>query len=78
MSWTVRESNTVGARFFAPVQTDTVAHPAYYTIGTRSSIHRVVQKEHMFFKWVVKTHVFTWVVKKNAYFFMGSKKNSCF
>jgi hypothetical protein len=35
--WTVRDSNPVGARFPAPVQTGPGAHPASCTMGTGSS-----------------------------------------
>jgi hypothetical protein len=34
--WTIRESNPSGARFSAPVHTGPGAHPASYTIDTRS------------------------------------------
>jgi hypothetical protein len=34
--WKVRGSNPVGARFSAPVQTGSGAHPASYTMGTGS------------------------------------------
>jgi hypothetical protein len=36
LGWTVRGSNLGGARFSAPVQTGSEAHPASYTTGTGS------------------------------------------
>ena len=36
MGWTVRGSNPGGARFSAPIQTGSGAHPAFCTIGTGS------------------------------------------
>jgi hypothetical protein len=36
MGWTVRGWNPSGAKFSAPIQTNPGAHPAFYTVGTRS------------------------------------------
>jgi len=36
MGWTVQGSILVGARFSAPAQTGSEAHPASYTMGTGS------------------------------------------
>jgi hypothetical protein len=36
MDWTVRELNSGGARFSAPIQTGPGAHPVSHSMGTRS------------------------------------------